>query len=408
MTDSNKKSIENYVEWLKHRNTFDKKTIIVVNKFVFPDCFNRSFSCPDIAYISISATLDCAENFFNDLNEADHYLPYSDNVLNLNFDDVTEDIQNTGDNGRLYTYKAMTKIIATRVINFIEKNKNKHLLIHCRAGKSRSQGIARAIYDLYPDNYMVCEYNKLNPCETPNYDVVTKLKNAYREYMERKEENTPKIFFTSDLHISHRNILKHSPKRLESKVFEDGDIEGHDEWIIDTWNKTVRKKDIVYILGDFSFASSETIKKKILPRLNGRKFLILGNHDKSSEKLEGYFEQITQIKEVTFKKTIYPFIEEQEGFRVFMCHYPMVSWNGKPYGVVNLHGHCHGRIDKYNKENTDLRVDVGLDSELGGLGLVSLEKVYKHFKEKTEGKPLRDYAQEKQREVISRNEVNLF
>lgn len=148
-----------------------------------------------------------------------------------------------------------------------------------------------------------------------------------------------KVWFTSDSHIQHRNILKHCPKRAEIGGFDIDDVEAHDKWLIDIWNKTIGKRDIVYILGDFSFASPEIIKKQILPKLNGQKYLILGNHDKSSEHLQGYFTQITQMKEVVFKRKNFPFIEE-DSFRVFMCHYPMVTWPGKHHGVVNAHGHC--------------------------------------------------------------------
>jgi calcineurin-like phosphoesterase family protein len=104
--------------------------------------------------------------------------------------------------------------------------------------------------------------------------------------------------------------LKHCSKRAEIGGFDVDDVEAHDKWLIDIWNKTIGKRDIVYILGDFSFASPEIIKKQILPKLNGQKYLILGNHDKSSEHLQGYFKQITQMKEVVFKKKNFPFIEE--------------------------------------------------------------------------------------------------
>ena len=48
-----------------------------------------------------------------------------------------------------------------------------------------------------------------------------------------------KIWFTSDTHISHKAILKHCPERAKVGGFEIGDVEAHDKWIIDIWNKTV-------------------------------------------------------------------------------------------------------------------------------------------------------------------------
>ncbi len=202
-----------------------------------------------------------------------------------------------------------------------------------------------------------------------------------------------KVWFTSDTHLTHKNVLKHCPKRAIAGNFDINDVEAHDKWVIDTWNKTIGKNDIVYILGDFSFASPEIIKKKIMPKLNGQKYLILGNHDKSSEHLNGYFKQITQMKEVIFKKKNFPFIEE-DIFAVFMCHYPMLTWSRKCYGAVCAHGHCHGNIDEFNEENTDLRVDVGLDGSLADFKPISLEDLYAYFKHKANGKPLAEYASE--------------
>lgn len=187
-----------------------------------------------------------------------------------------------------------------------------------------------------------------------------------------------KVWFTADLHIQHKNVLKHCPERAAAGGFDCNDIEAHDKWVIDTWNKTVSKNDIVYILGDFSFAPSEVIKKKILPKLNGTKFLILGNHDKSSSRLDNYFQQITQIKEVTFKQKNYDFLKEN--FSVVMCHFPMLTWNRKMYGVCHLHGHCHNTLSEYNVESGDLRVDVGFDSDIANFNLVDLETVYQYMR----------------------------
>lgn len=203
------------------------------------------------------------------------------------------------------------------------------------------------------------------------------------------------IFFTSDLHFSHKNVIKHCPERANAGSFDINDIEAHDKWLIDKWNKTVGKKDTIYIIGDFSFANREdTIK--ILSKLHGDKHLILGNHDKSSEHLLNYFKTISQIKEVKFKKDNYSFLKED--FEIIMCHYHMINWNKKHYGATQLCGHAHGRLDDYNLESPDLRVDVGIDSKLANYDFVSLEKVYNFFKEKTQGELFVNYAKDKKEE----------
>lgn len=205
-----------------------------------------------------------------------------------------------------------------------------------------------------------------------------------------------KIFIISDIHFYHKNILKHCPERQKiCDANDENDVESWNKWMIEKWNTTIGKKDIVYILGDFIFGSQESARK-LLDKLHGKKFLILGNHDKGVDKLENYFEQITQQKLVTFKKSNFDFLDED--FQIFMCHYPMVTWASKHYGVVNAHGHCHGRLDEYNEASTDLRVDVGIDGKLANFNFITLEQLYKHFKEKTSGEKFIHYAMEKKDE----------
>lgn len=204
------------------------------------------------------------------------------------------------------------------------------------------------------------------------------------------------IWFTSDLHFSHKNILRHCEERLKAfgipnDISEEEKVELHDKYLIKLWNKTVSKKDTIYVLGDFSFANTENTKK-IISKLNGNKFLILGNHDKSSEKLKGYFKQITQMKEIIFKKDNFDFLEED--FGVFCCHYAMITWSRKHYGVCQIMGHSHGKLDDYNEASTDLRVDVGIDGKLANFNFISLEQLYKYFKDKANKKLFAEYAQE--------------
>ena len=118
---------------------------------------------------------------------------------------------------------------------------------------------------------------------------------------------------------------------------------------------------------------------KLLGKLRGQKHLILGNHDASSSKLTNYFESMTQIKDLSFKKSVYPFLKKD--FDLALCHYPLVSWNRKNYGVCMVHGHCHGRVDDYNVRTGDLRVDVGIDGKLAreNEGFIPLEKLYEYF-----------------------------
>ena len=69
------------------------------------------------------------------------------NVLNLEFDDVTEDTEFNG-----HLLKAMTEEQAQKCVDFIENNIGKHIYIHCRAGISRSGAIAKFIVEFYNEN----------------------------------------------------------------------------------------------------------------------------------------------------------------------------------------------------------------------------------------------------------------
>lgn len=198
----------------------------------------------------------------------------------------------------------------------------------------------------------------------------------------------PRVWFISDTHFSHMNSLYFKPKRREAcgitlEQLQNGDkkelLQVHDDWLIKKWNSTVKKDDFIYILGDFCLSNHEKTEE-ILQKLNGRKFLIRGNHDKSCNGLERYFTWVGDIKEAKFTHDQYPFIKEGETFCVEMCHYPLISWNRKQRGTVHICGHIHSAHDIMNKESGVLRVDVGLDAALSGYEFIGLEKLYNYFR----------------------------
>lgn len=201
-----------------------------------------------------------------------------------------------------------------------------------------------------------------------------------------------KIWFTSDLHFGHRRILNFVPNRIKEfnlNLEEENVIETHDNLLIEKWNNTISKHDIVYILGDVSFVSSDDTKK-ILEKLNGKKHLIIGNHDSPCSGLGNYFVSTSQIKEVTFKKIHYSFLDED--LHCILCHYPLIAWNRRMHGSVMLHGHTHGSICDINLNSEELRIDIGFDSKLGNCNFISLEEIYKFLKDKiTKGKTFQEH-----------------
>lgn len=114
-----------------------------------------------------------------------------------------------------------------------------------------------------------------------------------------------RVFFTSDTHFSHANIIKYCnrPFYKEGDLIGEGDIANRvwvsdkvkrdrehwmNETLISNWNETVNPEDLVYHIGDFGFLNSEEYED-MLKRLNGHVVLIQGNHDKQN-KVKSYIE----------------------------------------------------------------------------------------------------------------------
>ena len=110
----------------------------------------------------------------------------------------------------------------------------------------------------------------------------------------------------------------------------------------------MNQKDI-YILGDFSFGTVEQTLE-ILNRLNGNKFLIIGNHD----------EKMLKSKEVVSKfawcKDYYKL--RYNGLKIILSHYPIAVWDCKHYGSIMLHAHLHEKKLEYETKNL---YNVGVD-----------------------------------------------
>ena len=84
----------------------------------------------------------------------------------------------------------------------------------------------------------------------------------------------PKVFLIGDCHFGHRNIIKYCNRPFKN-------VEDMTEQLIKNWNNAVGTNDIVYVVGDFALCGKQKIIE-IGQRLNGRKRLILGNHDQAS------------------------------------------------------------------------------------------------------------------------------
>lgn len=205
--------------------------------------------------------------------------------------------------------------------------------------------------------------------------------------MEEIKKDRQKIWFVSDTHFGHVSVLYFHPLRREAcgvtleelQTDKNSAIAKHDQWLINKWNSVVRKQDTVYFLGDFCLKNKE-YTENILKQLKGKKFLIRGNHDKSLNGLENYFEWVGDIKEAKFTNNQFKFIDPNETFCVEMCHFPFLSWNRRPHGTCMVHGHSHGNANNVNELTGELRVDVGLDNQYWDYNFVELEQLYNYFR----------------------------
>lgn len=97
-------------------------------------------------------------------------------------------------------------------------------------------------------------------------------------------------FLTSDTHFGHKNICSFT-NADGSKLRPWDNVDEMDEALIKNWNEVVKPADLVYHLGDFCFPLKSL---SIAARLNGKKILIRGNHDK--HKLKDYLQYFEDIQ----------------------------------------------------------------------------------------------------------------
>lgn len=148
-----------------------------------------------------------------------------------------------------------------------------------------------------------------------------------------------KVFFTSDTHFYHTNIIDFCKRPFK-------EIEEMNETLIANWNKTVGPNDIIFHLGDFCLGDSEKWNR-ILDRLNGNIYLILGNHDLRNFR-KSYEER---FKSVTMQMNI-----EIQNQKICLNHYPFLCYDGSYNGDWQLFGHVH--TNKNNTSNDARRLEI--------------------------------------------------
>ncbi len=133
------------------------------------------------------------------------------------------------------------------------------------------------------------------------------------------------IFIIADTHFGHANIIKYCNRPFN-------DVVSMDEKLIKNWNSVVKPNDIVYHLGDFAFKNYQNSNiTNLVNKLNGKIYLIRGNHDRSSIAFYN-----NHGLEVIPTKTL---LEDK---KFILSHRPIPD-KDIPDGFINIHGHIHNK-----------------------------------------------------------------
>lgn len=144
------------------------------------------------------------------------------------------------------------------------------------------------------------------------------------------------IYFIADTHFSEENI-----RLYENRPFVS--VTEMNRALVQRWNERVNKEDEVYVLGDFGADGQEAL---FLGQLNGKKFLVKGNHDIRTNQ---YY------RDCGFEE-VYDYPVIIKGFWI-LSHEPLYVNTNMPY--ANLFGHVHNSpiFNTYSNQNYCVSVE---------------------------------------------------
>ena len=173
------------------------------------------------------------------------------------------------------------------------------------------------------------------------------------------------IWFSSDLHFMHSNILKYDQRPFET-------IEEHDEALITYFNELVKPKDILFLLGDVCMGPIKDSLGKA-KQLNGYRYLISGNHDRVSKvnktshraKFREQYEDVFHILPDNMEMSV-------NGKKTNFSHYPYeldhtkearyLEYRMTDDGTPIVHGHTHSKETISHSQRGTLQVHIGVTS----------------------------------------------
>lgn len=166
-----------------------------------------------------------------------------------------------------------------------------------------------------------------------------------------------KIYFCSDTHFSHTNIIKYC-KRPFSNVKE------MDHTLVTNWNKKVKKDDLVFFLGDFAMKHSSEAPEGMgfeyfRNKVNGNIIFLMGNHDHNNGNR-------TSIESIVIK---------HGGKRIYLTHNPKFA---KKEFIWNFCGHTHGKYGTFQKLSNKSYI-IDLSVECWNYSPVDINEIDKNF-----------------------------
>ena len=145
-----------------------------------------------------------------------------------------------------------------------------------------------------------------------------------------------KIFFIADTHFGDEKIIKY-----ENRPF--GNAREMDEELIKRWNAVVSREDEVYVLGDFG---ADGYEGEVLAKLQGRKYLVKGNHDTKSN---------AEYRRWGFDE-VYDHPVIIENFWI-LSHDALYVNTNMPYANLFGHVHNHPMIKDYSSQHYCVSVE---------------------------------------------------
>lgn len=151
-----------------------------------------------------------------------------------------------------------------------------------------------------------------------------------------------KIYFTANQQFGRPSAIRDFQRPFEN-------VEDMNLSLEESWNSTVEKDDIVYVLGNFAW--DPTTAEDMLKRLNGTIVLVEGEHDSAILDLS---KRKVMPKDCGLVEPLFASPTE----KIAISYWPMHEWPGKSKGYYHFFGFPN---KKYKTDHKKKMVNVACD-----------------------------------------------